>query len=85
MPKILLEIPNELLIRIDSKAKSNHLKRSEAARIALSFWLKEGENLVPPIKRPGISAIIREMDDFRRRGHSRKGAERLVREGRERD
>ncbi len=83
MSKILLEIPDQLLRQVDAKAKINHLKRSEAARQALSFWIKEGQDHIPPMERPGIREMIREMDAFRHRGRSRKSSEQLIREDRE--
>jgi len=53
------------LKQVDKKAKMNHITRSEAARIALSFWAEKGQDLIPPIERPGVKEMIARMDAFR--------------------
>lgn len=67
MAKVLLNIPEPILKQVDKKAKLNHLSRTEAARIALSFWAEKGEDLIPPIQRPGVKEIISRMDEIRRK------------------
>lgn len=72
MAKVLLNIPEPILSRVDRKAKMNHLSRSEAARIALNFWAEKGDDLIPPIERPGVREIIAEMDAIRRKAKPSK-------------
>ena len=72
MAKVLLSIPEPILKQVDKKAKLNHLSRSEAARIALSFWAEKGDDLIPPIERPGVKEIIAEMDAIRRKARPSK-------------
>jgi hypothetical protein len=72
MAKVLLNIPEPILKQVDKKAKMNHLSRSEAARIALSFWAEKGNDLIPPIERPGVREIIAEMDAIQRKAKPSK-------------
>ncbi len=56
MTKILINIPEELLEKVDHKAKEDGMSRSEAVRWALRGWLNSPK-YVPPIYRPGYEEI----------------------------
>jgi Arc/MetJ-type ribon-helix-helix transcriptional regulator len=56
MKKILINIPDDLLEKVDKRAREENMNRSEAVRLALHAWLRPGK-YVAPLHRPGFAQI----------------------------
>ena len=82
MKKILINIPEELLEKVDRKAKEDCMSRSEAVRWALRAWLNSPK-YVPPMNRPGYEEIKSRMMEAARMSMASEPAEVLIRKDRE--
>ncbi len=82
MQKLLIHIPEGLVRELDAKARENHLNRSEALRESVRFWTRHQASTAPKNLKD-IRRILKEMDQARKEGRSRKSAEAMVREDRE--
>ena len=80
--KILINIPEELLEKVDRKAKEDCMSRSEAVRWALRAWLNSPE-YAPPMNRPGYEEIKSRMMEAARMSMASEPAEVLIRKDRE--
>ena len=83
MSKILVSLPDEMLKRMDVKAKKNHMTRSEAVREAVRQWFS-GVVYVPPSQRPDFGEWNSSVQEARAAGWEKgKTAEKMIREDRE--
>lgn len=82
MAKILINIPDELLEEVDSKARKENMTRSEAARHALRVWLRSNK-YAAPMNRPGFAEIEARMKDAGKINLMPMPAEALLRKDRE--
>jgi hypothetical protein len=82
MKKILINIPDDLLEKIDKKAREEHMTRSEATRLALHAWLRAGK-YVAPLYRPGFAQIEARIKAAVSRGRTFPSAESQIRKDRE--
>jgi len=82
MTKILINIPEELLEKVDRRAKEDGMSRSEATRWALREWLKSPKYM-PPMYRPGYEKIRERMMKAARSNVTSEPAEVLIRRDRE--
>lgn len=80
--KILLNIPEELLEKVDRRANEDGMNRSEATRWALREWLKSPK-YVPPMHRPGYEKIRARMMKAAKLNVPPEPAEVLIRRDRE--
>jgi len=80
--KILINVPDEMLEKVDRKAKEDGMSRSEAVRWALRAWLKSPK-YVPPMRRPGYERIRERMLEASRVNVTSEPAEVLIRRDRE--
>ena len=84
MSKILVSLPDEMLKRMDKKAKENHMTRSEAVREAVRQWFS-GVTYIPPAQRPDFMEWVSSIQEARSSGWGKgKTAEEMIREDRER-
>ncbi len=84
MSKILVSLPEEMLKRMDKKAKEKHMTRSEAVREAVRQWFS-GVVYVPPAQRPGFEEWLSSIQEARVSDWGKgKTAEEMIREDRER-
>ncbi len=85
MSKILVSLPDEMLKRMDDKAKKNHMTRSEAVREAVRHWFS-GVVYIPPAERTGFEEWRLSVQEARATGWGKgKTAIKMIREDRERD
>jgi len=82
MPKILINIPDDLLEMVDRKSREEHLNRSEATRQALLQWLR-APKYIPPKDRPGFAELEARMIRAARTNITSEPAEVLIRRGRD--
>lgn len=54
MAKALIDIPNELIEKLDVIAKNRRLSRSALIRTAITLWIEEQKNTPIPNKAFGI-------------------------------
>jgi Arc/MetJ-type ribon-helix-helix transcriptional regulator len=80
--KILINVPDEMLEKLDRKATEDGMNRSEAVRWALRAWLTSPK-YVPPIHRPGHERIRERMLKASRLNVTSEPAEVLIRRDRE--
>ncbi len=82
MKKILVNIPEDLLEKVDKKAREEHMTRSEATRLALHAWLRQ-DRYVAPLHRPGFAQIEARMKDAASRDRTSLPAGIQIRKDRE--
>ena len=82
MAKILINIPEGLLEKVDRRAKEEKMTRSEATRAALRAWLRSGK-YIAPIHKPGFADIEARMRAAAMSNRSSFPAEALIRKDRE--